>query len=97
MQNLLNTHPKRIRLYQFHRQGCETTTEESASLAMEFEAKQATMVEVSLAAGGGPLESLGMAKEQEQEQELALDLVQAEAGLCSQYYLPLFRDKRGKV
>lgn len=92
---MLNTHPKRIRLYQFHRQGCETTTEESASLAMEFVAKQATMVEVSLAAGGGPLESLGMAKEQ--EQELALDLVQAEAGLCSQYYLPLFRDKLGKV
>ena len=44
---------------------------------MEFEAKQATMVEVSLVAGGGPLESLGMAKEQEQ------DLGQAEAGLCS--------------
>jgi hypothetical protein len=66
---------------------------------MEFEAKQATMVEASLAAGGGPLESLGMAKEQEQEQEQeqALDLGQAEAGLCSQYYLPLFRDKLGKV
>jgi len=51
------------------------------------------MVEASLAAGGGPLESLGMAKEQEQEQ----DLGQAEAGLCSQYYLPLFRDRLGKV
>ena len=36
---------------------------------MEFEAKQATMVEVSLVAGGGPLESLGMAKKQKQEQE----------------------------
>jgi hypothetical protein len=92
---LLNTHPKLIRLYHFYRQGCETTTEESASVEMEFEAKQATMVEASLAAGGGPLESLGMAKEQEQEQ--ALDLGQAEAGLCSQYYLPLFRDKLGKV
>jgi hypothetical protein len=90
---LLNTHPKRIRLYHFYRQGCETTTEESASVAMEFEAKKATMVEASLAAGGGPLESLGMAKEQEQ----ALDLGQAEAGLCSQYYLPLYRDKLGKV
>jgi hypothetical protein len=88
---LLNTHPKRIRLYHFYRKGCETTTEESASVAIEFEAKQATMVEVSLVAGGGPLESLGMAKEQEQ------DLGQAEAGLCRQYYLPLFRDKLGKV
>ena len=62
---------------------------------MEFEAKQATMVEVSLVAGGGPLESLGMAKKQKQEQEQ--DLGQAEAGLCRQYYLPLFRDKLGKV
>ena len=51
---------------------------------MEFEAKQATRVEVSLAVGEGPLESLGMAKEQ--KQVLALDLAQAEASFCSQYH-----------
>ncbi len=83
VQNLLNTHSKRIRLYHFYLEGFKTATEESASLAMEFEAKQATRVEVSLAVGEGTLESLGMAKEQ--KQVLALDLAQEEASFCSQY------------